>query len=75
MPHEQLAHELRAVDRGAPDPHAPYVREQAPNWEVEPLRWAGIRYVQNAYLRTDVADAARQRPPPDAGLAQYLGEP
>jgi glycine/D-amino acid oxidase-like deaminating enzyme len=63
------------VNDRAPDPHAPYVREQAPNWEVEPLRWAGIRYVQNAYLRMDVAEAAGRRPPPDASLAKCLGEP
>jgi glycine/D-amino acid oxidase-like deaminating enzyme len=59
----------------APDRHAPYIREQAPNWEVEPLRWAGIRYVQNAYLRMDMAEAAGRSPPPDAKLAKYLGEP
>ncbi len=63
------------VSGRAPDPHAPYIREQAPNWEVEPLRWAGIRYVQNAYLRMDVAEAAGRPSPPDAGLAKYLGEP
>lgn len=57
------------------DPHPPYVREQAPNWEVEPLRWAGIRYVQNAFLRMDIAEAAGQPPPPDVGLAKFLGEP
>ncbi|OHD06774.1 NAD(P)/FAD-dependent oxidoreductase [Sphingopyxis sp. RIFCSPHIGHO2_12_FULL_65_19] len=59
----------------AADPNAPYVRAQAPNWEVEPLRWAGIRYVQNAYLRMDVAEAAKRPPPLDAGLAKFLGEP
>jgi glycine/D-amino acid oxidase-like deaminating enzyme len=63
------------VSGRTPDPHAPYVREQAPNWEAEPLRWTGIRYVQNAYLRMDVAEAAGRRPPPDANLAKYLGEP
>ncbi|MBN8841938.1 MAG: FAD-dependent oxidoreductase [Sphingomonadales bacterium] len=55
--------------------HAPYVREQAPNWEVEPLRWAGIRYVQNAFLRMDKAEIAGRRPPLDARAATYLGEP
>lgn len=58
-----------------PDANAPYIRAQAPNWEGEPLRWAGIRYVQNAFLRMDLAEAAGRRPPLDAGLAQYLGEP
>lgn len=59
----------------APDQHAPYIRDKAPNWEVEPLRWAGIRYVQNAYLRMDIAEAAGRAPPLDANLAKYLGEP
>ena len=58
-----------------PDADAPYVRKQAPNREVEPLRWAGIRYVQNAFLRMDLAEAAGRQPPLDSGLAKYLGEP
>lgn len=64
---------LVAGGTGAPD--APYIRWQAPNWEVEPFRWAGIRYVQNAFLRMDIAETAGRRPPPDARLAKYLGEP
>jgi glycine/D-amino acid oxidase-like deaminating enzyme len=59
----------------APGPDAPYIREHAPNWEVEPLRWAGIRYVQNAFLRMDLAEAAGARAPLDASLAKNLGEP
>ncbi len=59
----------------APGADAPYVRRQAPNWEMEPLRWTGIRYVQNAFLRMDLAEAAGRKPPVDAGLAKYLGEP
>lgn len=59
----------------APSPDTPYIREQAPNWEVEPLRWAGIRYVQNAFLRMDQAETAGERPPLDASLAKKLGEP
>jgi hypothetical protein len=51
------------------------VRKQAPNWEVEPLRWAGIRYVQNAFLRMDLAEAAGRQPPLDSRLAKSLGEP
>lgn len=63
------------VTGAAPDPHAPYLRERAPDWEVEPLRWAGIRYVQNAFLRMDLAEAAGKTPPLDAPLATFLGEP
>lgn len=58
-----------------PDADMPYVRKQAPNWEIEPLRWAGIRYVQNAFLRMDLAEAAGRQLPLDSGLAKYLGEP
>lgn len=63
------------VTGAAPGLHAPYLRQQAPNWEVEPLRWAGIRYVQNAFLRMDLAEAAGQSPLLDTGLAKFLGEP
>ncbi len=60
----------------APSAEAPpYLRRNAPNWEVEPLRWAGIRYVQNAFLRMDIAEAAGKSQPIDASLAKKLGEP
>lgn len=65
----------RLVVGGAAAPDMPYIRRQAPNWEVEPLRWAGIRYVQNAFLRMDIAETAGRRAPPDAPIAKYLGEP
>jgi glycine/D-amino acid oxidase-like deaminating enzyme len=58
-----------------PGTDTPYIRKRAPNWEAEPLRWAGIRYVQNAFLRMDLAEAAGRRPPLDSGIAKYLGEP
>ncbi len=52
----------------------PVHRPRAPRWEVEPLRWLGVRYVQNAFARIDEADSRRQRRPLDAGIAEYLGE-
>ncbi|PZQ24655.1 MAG: FAD-dependent oxidoreductase [Sphingopyxis macrogoltabida] len=69
------ARALAAKVAGNAPEAAPYLRAKAPNWEVEPLRWAGIRYVQNAFLRMDLAEAAGRNAPVDAPLAQYLGEP
>jgi len=43
-----------------------------PLWELEPMRWAAVRYVQNAFARIDEAEEAGERRPWDASLANYL---
>jgi glycine/D-amino acid oxidase-like deaminating enzyme len=51
----------------------PLAQRRSPNWEIEPLRWLVVRYMQGAFLRIDeAAEAARPRPV-DARLAEYLG--
>lgn len=48
----------------------PHVGHQSPNWEPEPLRYLGVRYVQQTYARLD-EKAARTGTPPDG---RSLGE-
>lgn len=50
----------------------PFHRQEAPRWEREPLRWAGVRYTQNALERVDEADDQGRAPPIDARFAEYL---
>ncbi len=39
----------------------PVHRPRAPRWEIEPFRWIGVRYVQNAFARIDEAESAQRR--------------
>jgi hypothetical protein len=50
----------------------PMHRPVSPEWEREPLRWAAVRYVQNAFARIDEAETALRPPPWDAPIAKYL---
>jgi Glycine/D-amino acid oxidases (deaminating) len=52
----------------------PVHRPRAPRWEVEPFRWMGVRYVQNAFARIDEAESAQRKRPFDARFAEYLGD-
>jgi glycine/D-amino acid oxidase-like deaminating enzyme len=54
---------------------SPIHRNSPPQWEREPLRWLGVRYVQQAYARIDAADKAGRHRPLDTPFAEYLGEP
>jgi glycine/D-amino acid oxidase-like deaminating enzyme len=51
----------------------PLAQRRSPNWEMEPLRWLVVRYMQNAFLRIDEAAEAGRSRPADARLAEYLG--
>jgi glycine/D-amino acid oxidase-like deaminating enzyme len=51
----------------------PLAQRCSPNWEVEPLRWLVVRYMQSAFLRIDKAAEAGRPRPVDAPLAEYLG--
>jgi glycine/D-amino acid oxidase-like deaminating enzyme len=51
----------------------PVAQRQSPNWEVEPLRWLAVRYMQNAFFRIDAAGKQGKSKPLDAPLAQYMG--
>jgi glycine/D-amino acid oxidase-like deaminating enzyme len=52
----------------------PLAQRRSPNWEVEPLRWLVVRYMQGAFLRIDKAAEAGRPRPVDASLAEYLGK-
>jgi glycine/D-amino acid oxidase-like deaminating enzyme len=51
----------------------PLAQRRSPNWEMEPLRWLVVRYMQRAFLRIDEAAEAGRPRPSDAGLAEFLG--
>ncbi|HSW43885.1 MAG TPA: FAD-dependent oxidoreductase [Patescibacteria group bacterium] len=50
----------------------PLVNHRSPNWEVEPFRWLGIRYVQGALSRLDRRSEATGRPPTGRSLAERI---
>jgi glycine/D-amino acid oxidase-like deaminating enzyme len=51
----------------------PLAQRRSGNWEIEPLRWLVVRYMQDAFLRIDEAAEAGRALPVDARLAQFLG--
>ena len=51
----------------------PLAQRRSPQWEIEPLRWLVVRYMQRAFLRIDEAAEAGRPRPMDAGLAEFLG--
>jgi glycine/D-amino acid oxidase-like deaminating enzyme len=53
-------------------PAAPMIRAPGKLWEIEPLRWIGVRYIQNAFARIDAADARNGGAPIDAKFAKAL---
>jgi len=50
----------------------PLANHRSPNWEVEPLRWLGIRYTQGAMTRLDRRTEATGRPPSGRSLAERI---
>jgi glycine/D-amino acid oxidase-like deaminating enzyme len=50
----------------------PTVGHQLPHWELEPLRYLAIRYVQQAYFRLDRQAQATGVPPDGSSLAERL---
>jgi glycine/D-amino acid oxidase-like deaminating enzyme len=65
---------LAGLIAGVPDyvPDLPMLHAPGPKWEVEPLRWIGVRYIQNAFARIDAADFRNGSVPLDARLAKTL---
>jgi glycine/D-amino acid oxidase-like deaminating enzyme len=51
----------------------PIAERRSPLWEVEPLRWLAVRYMQNAFRRIDEAGKRGEPMPVDAPLAKYIG--
>jgi glycine/D-amino acid oxidase-like deaminating enzyme len=53
--------------------HLPLAQRRSPNWEMEPLRWLVVTYMQNAFERIDDRLEAGKPLPLDAGIAEKLG--
>jgi glycine/D-amino acid oxidase-like deaminating enzyme len=51
----------------------PLVGHRSPNWEPEPLRWLGVRYLQWAYQRIDQKAERTGKAPTGRSLAERLG--
>jgi glycine/D-amino acid oxidase-like deaminating enzyme len=51
----------------------PLARHHSPHWEPEPLRWLGVRYIQNAYARLDRRGERTGKPPSGRSPAEKLG--
>jgi glycine/D-amino acid oxidase-like deaminating enzyme len=50
----------------------PLANHRSPNWEIEPLRWLGIRYTQGAMSRLDRSSESTGRPPTGRSLAERI---
>lgn len=50
----------------------PCVNHRSPNWEPEPLRFLGVRYVQRAFMKLDERAAKSGVPPGGTSLAERL---
>jgi glycine/D-amino acid oxidase-like deaminating enzyme len=51
----------------------PAVNHRSSRWEPEPLRWAGIRFVQDGFGRLDNEAERTGRPPSGRSLVERLG--
>jgi glycine/D-amino acid oxidase-like deaminating enzyme len=51
----------------------PMAQRKSPNWEMEPLRWLVVTYMQKAFQRIDEALEAGKPRPLDADLVGKLG--
>jgi glycine/D-amino acid oxidase-like deaminating enzyme len=50
----------------------PMARHRSPDWEPEPLRWLGVRYVQRSMERLDERGRRTGRPPTGRTLGERL---
>jgi glycine/D-amino acid oxidase-like deaminating enzyme len=50
----------------------PLAQRRSPNWEMEPLRWMTVRFVQNSLARLDEALEQGRPRPKMAWLSEYL---
>lgn len=51
----------------------PVIGHRSPDWEPEPLRWLGVRYVQRGFARLDEQAERTGRPPSGRSLVERLG--
>jgi glycine/D-amino acid oxidase-like deaminating enzyme len=51
----------------------PQVNHQSRSWEPEPLRWLGVRFVQQGFAEVDAKGERTGKPPTGRSLAERLG--
>ncbi len=51
----------------------PMANHRSPDWEPEPLRFLGVRYVQQAFAGIDAKADRTGKPPAGPSLARFLG--
>ncbi|HET7034980.1 MAG TPA: FAD-dependent oxidoreductase [Thermomicrobiaceae bacterium] len=61
------------LERQSPLTELPLVNHQSPDWEPEPWRWLGVRYVQRGYQRLDEQSERSGRAPNGRTLVERLG--
>ena len=59
------------LDRPSPLRELPIAMHDSPDWELEPFRWLGARFMQHAFIRSDEAREAGRPLPIDARIAQW----
>ena len=62
------------TDPGSPLARLPMAQRRSPNWEMEPLRWLVVRYMQRAFHRMDEAMEAGKPRPLDAKIVEAMGK-
>jgi glycine/D-amino acid oxidase-like deaminating enzyme len=60
------------LDRDSHITGLPFIGHRSRNWEVEPLRWTAVRYLQSALLRLDERGQATGRPATGRTVAERL---
>lgn len=65
-----LADLIHGID--SPITHLPPVGHRSRNWEPEPFRFLGVRYVQRAYWKIDMRAERTGQPPTGKSLAERL---
>lgn len=65
-----LAHLILGHD--TPWTQLPFIGHRSPNWEPEPFRWLGVRFVQEGMQRIDEEGERTGRPPTGRSLAERL---
>jgi glycine/D-amino acid oxidase-like deaminating enzyme len=58
----------------SPATDLPYVNHRSPNWEPEPFRWLGVRFVQLSYAWLDARAERTGRPPSGRSLAERIAD-
>ncbi len=65
----------KILDRPTELSRLPLSDHQPPPWEPEPLRWLGVRYIQDGFKRMDNARDSGRPAPLDATLVSSLSAP